>query len=296
MFYSTQDVLWRRKLEEQADLQQAIELQGRTLMGLQLLDVKRHNHHRTLSTGAAIPSPINSPNFFDQTFVLPSDRSKNGSNPAMATSATVVADQLQHGANVTEKEREPSNCNDENGNGKESPHNEEMRLFSQPNKPCHSLVLAIKSHKHRSFCSLRLLSAKTLEFSMEKGSKNQGLCVYAGKVQTSWISKPNWSKTNTMTSRQGKQSQAYEKISRVKHEDKQVGSYQRHTEKEKVSHGKYVEKGSGQVGVKDEIKKSSTIKIGNKSGYTEYHREERVRKVSYGNNSSSSRNYGSKKA
>ncbi|KAA8515613.1 hypothetical protein F0562_018776 [Nyssa sinensis] len=133
MFYNTQDMLWRRKLEEQADLQQAIELQGRRLMGLQLLDVKRHSHHRTLSTGAAIASPINSPNFFDQTFVLPSDRSSsevtddNGSNPAMAASATVVADQLQHGANVTEKEREPSNCNDENGNGngKESPHNEE---------------------------------------------------------------------------------------------------------------------------------------------------------------------------
>ncbi|KAA8547348.1 hypothetical protein F0562_003788 [Nyssa sinensis] len=100
---------------------------GRRLMGLQLLDVKRHNHHRTLSTGAAIPSPINSPNFFDQTFVLPSDRSssevtdENGSNPAMAASATVVADQLQHGANVTEKEREPSNCNDENGNAKKAP-------------------------------------------------------------------------------------------------------------------------------------------------------------------------------
>ncbi|KAA8524242.1 hypothetical protein F0562_010665 [Nyssa sinensis] len=62
MFYNTQDMLWRRKLEEQADLQQAIELQGQRLMGLQLLDVKRHNHHRTLSTGAAIPSPINSPN------------------------------------------------------------------------------------------------------------------------------------------------------------------------------------------------------------------------------------------
>ncbi|KAA8535507.1 hypothetical protein F0562_030510 [Nyssa sinensis] len=114
------------------------------------------------------------------------------------------------------------------------------------------------------------------------------------QVQTSWIEKPNWSQTNTMTSRQGEQSQAYEKISRVKHEDKQVGSYQRYTAKEKVSHGEYVEKGSGQVGVKDEFKKSSTIKIGNKSGYTEYYSEERVRKVSYGNNSSS-RNYGSPK-
>uniref|UniRef100_A0A5B7AZJ4 Zinc finger CCCH domain-containing protein 53-like n=1 Tax=Davidia involucrata TaxID=16924 RepID=A0A5B7AZJ4_DAVIN len=134
MFYNTQDMLWRRKLEEQADLQQAIELQGRRLMGLQLLDVKRHNHHRTLSTGAAIPSPTHSPNFFNQTLVLPSDRSssevseENGSNTPMAASATAVADQLQHTANVTEREKGPSTCKNENGNGKESPQNEESDL------------------------------------------------------------------------------------------------------------------------------------------------------------------------
>lgn len=63
-------------MEEQADLQQAIELQNRRLMGLQLLDVKRGNHHRALSTGAAISSPSHSPNFFHQSVVLSSsDRS-----------------------------------------------------------------------------------------------------------------------------------------------------------------------------------------------------------------------------
>ncbi|GFP96433.1 zinc finger CCCH domain-containing protein 53 [Phtheirospermum japonicum] len=45
MFYNTRDMLWNRKLEEQADLQQSIELQNRRLMGLQLLDVKRNSHH-----------------------------------------------------------------------------------------------------------------------------------------------------------------------------------------------------------------------------------------------------------
>lgn len=75
MFYNTQDMLWRRKLEEQADLQQAIELQGRRLMGLQLLDVKKQQHHRALSTGAPIPSPTHSPSFFNQPLILPSDRS-----------------------------------------------------------------------------------------------------------------------------------------------------------------------------------------------------------------------------
>lgn len=63
-------------MEEQADLQQAIELQGRRLMGLQLLDVKKQQqHHRALSAGAPIPSPTHSPSFFNQPLIHPSDRS-----------------------------------------------------------------------------------------------------------------------------------------------------------------------------------------------------------------------------
>ncbi|KAK9181185.1 hypothetical protein WN944_024322 [Citrus x changshan-huyou] len=48
--------------EEQADLQQALELQSRRLVGLQLLDVQKHHPHRALSTGSPIPSPTHSPN------------------------------------------------------------------------------------------------------------------------------------------------------------------------------------------------------------------------------------------
>jgi hypothetical protein len=70
MFYNTQDMLWRRKLEEQADLQQALELQSRRLMGLQLLDIKKQHHHRALSAGSPIPSPTQSPNPFSQNIVL----------------------------------------------------------------------------------------------------------------------------------------------------------------------------------------------------------------------------------
>ncbi|PPE01016.1 hypothetical protein GOBAR_DD01979 [Gossypium barbadense] len=44
MFYNAQEMMLRRKLEEQADLQQAIELQGRRLMNLQLLDLKNQHH------------------------------------------------------------------------------------------------------------------------------------------------------------------------------------------------------------------------------------------------------------
>lgn len=58
-------MLLRRRLEEQADLQQALELQSRRLMGLKLLEMK-HHHHRALSAGSPIPSPTHSYSFFNQ--------------------------------------------------------------------------------------------------------------------------------------------------------------------------------------------------------------------------------------
>ncbi|KAK8601882.1 hypothetical protein V6N13_058448 [Hibiscus sabdariffa] len=60
MFYNTQEMLLRMKLEEQADLQQAIELQGRRLMNLQLPNLKNQHQspfHHGLSTGSPVASP-----------------------------------------------------------------------------------------------------------------------------------------------------------------------------------------------------------------------------------------------
>lgn len=56
MFYNSHDALLR-KLEEQADLQQAIEMQGRRLMNLQLLDVKKRNLSSPLPSPSPCPSP-----------------------------------------------------------------------------------------------------------------------------------------------------------------------------------------------------------------------------------------------
>ena len=151
MFYNSQDLLWRRKLEEQAELQQALELQSRRLMGLQLLDVKKH--HRALSTGSPIQSPTQSPNLFSQNLVFSSIQNgsevphgiyksqfifinnllsrfhfayqnlicvgaENGSTP---TSNSAALD-LPTTAATTVKESIAAN--DENGNDKESPRNE----------------------------------------------------------------------------------------------------------------------------------------------------------------------------
>lgn len=134
MFYNTQDMLWRRKLEEQADLQQAIELQSRRLMGLQLLDMKKHQHHRALSAGSPIPSPTQSPNPFSQNVVLSSLQS---SPEASENSSNADQLQLQQTVIATVSGRELTD-NGENANGKQSPPHEESDLqecFLEHNLP-----------------------------------------------------------------------------------------------------------------------------------------------------------------
>ncbi|KAJ8900328.1 hypothetical protein K2173_024968 [Erythroxylum novogranatense] len=125
MFYNTPDMLWRRKLEEQADLQQALELQSRRLMGLKLLDVKKHHNHRALSAGSPNPSPTQSPNVFNQSVAFSPLHSRtevpqeNGSVSAISVS---VPPEKQPWNTVSGKE------SPENGNGKESYHGEESNL------------------------------------------------------------------------------------------------------------------------------------------------------------------------
>ncbi|XP_028776359.1 zinc finger CCCH domain-containing protein 53 isoform X1 [Neltuma alba] len=129
MYYNTQDMLWRRKLEEQADLQQALEFQSRRLMGLQLLDIKKQ-HHRALSTGSPIPSPTQSPNMFSQNLVLPPfhssteapEESVTSSAPPSTASIPVDQQPLQQAINVSAGKEVTVNGENGNteGNGKQS--------------------------------------------------------------------------------------------------------------------------------------------------------------------------------
>ncbi|XVF19314.1 hypothetical protein REPUB_Repub11eG0100000 [Reevesia pubescens] len=59
MYYNAQEMMLRRELEEQADLQQALELQRRRFMNLQLPDFKNGIHHQqcSLSVGASVSLP-----------------------------------------------------------------------------------------------------------------------------------------------------------------------------------------------------------------------------------------------
>lgn len=91
MFNNTQEMLLRRKLEEQADLQQAIELQGRRLMNLQLHLKHNHHHqfHHGLSNGSPIASPTLSHTPNSQTRVFPSEGTDDEVPPEGLTSVTV---------------------------------------------------------------------------------------------------------------------------------------------------------------------------------------------------------------
>lgn len=128
MFYNTQDLLWRRKLEE-ADLQQAIELQNRRMM---LLDINKHQHHRGLSSGSPVPSPTHSPNPFSQNLVFsslqtsPESAEDNSSGAASAISVAASTD-LQQTTVATVPGKDLAD-NGENGDGKLSPPREESGL------------------------------------------------------------------------------------------------------------------------------------------------------------------------
>ncbi|GMJ07066.1 hypothetical protein like AT3G51950 [Hibiscus trionum] len=121
MFYNTQEMLLRRKLEEQADLQQAIELQGRRLMNLQLLDLKNQHQsqfHHGLSTGSIIPSPTvpRTPN--NHALIFPAD-GINQEVPEENGGCSISAVSKLAAAMKDDKQMEEINpvCNYKNDNG-----------------------------------------------------------------------------------------------------------------------------------------------------------------------------------
>ncbi|XVE59965.1 hypothetical protein DITRI_Ditri05aG0088600 [Diplodiscus trichospermus] len=120
MFSNTQEMLLRRNLEEQADLRQAIELQGRRLMNLQLLDFKNPHQsqfHHGFSTGSPIPSPTVSQPPNNQALIFPADgidgevSQENGGSLLTATSKLAAATE----ANKQLEEVNPV-CNHKNDN------------------------------------------------------------------------------------------------------------------------------------------------------------------------------------
>ncbi|KAK8543376.1 hypothetical protein V6N13_136112 [Hibiscus sabdariffa] len=121
MFYNTQEMLLQRKLEEQADLQQAIELQGRRLMNLQMLDFKNHHpsqFHHGLSNGSPIPSPTVSRTPTNQARVFPSDAFDQETTEDNGVSLIGAVPKLTAAANADMLLKEVNlSCNHKNDNG-----------------------------------------------------------------------------------------------------------------------------------------------------------------------------------
>ncbi|KAL0911573.1 hypothetical protein M5K25_019724 [Dendrobium thyrsiflorum] len=83
---SNQDAMLRRKLEEQHELQQAIELQQRRFMGLQLLDFKRNSAISTSAVAVSTSSPFPITNVLSTTTSEGDKSLRPGSGAATAVS------------------------------------------------------------------------------------------------------------------------------------------------------------------------------------------------------------------
>ncbi|KAJ6777620.1 ZINC FINGER CCCH DOMAIN-CONTAINING PROTEIN 22-LIKE ISOFORM X1 [Salix koriyanagi] len=148
MFDNTQEML-RRKLKEEADIKQAIELQGRRLLNLQLLDLKNNNRQRRYLHGFLTGPPISSPPILhcpnNETLSFPVDdidqdvprgnihclAAGNGGNPDATVAQNAVSD--------FDKEGSPAcDHNDGNSNNRDKEENLEHilpdNLFASPKK------------------------------------------------------------------------------------------------------------------------------------------------------------------
>ncbi|KAI3449999.1 hypothetical protein Pfo_006664 [Paulownia fortunei] len=111
MLLSPREMMLRRKLEQEAELQHAIELQGRRMMNLQLMDLKNenHNYHYLQSFPAGIPysSPRQSQLLMNQHITTSSDSINHedseefdgGQEAAVASDEKLVLEGTESSAN-----------------------------------------------------------------------------------------------------------------------------------------------------------------------------------------------------
>ncbi|XP_039159627.1 zinc finger CCCH domain-containing protein 55 isoform X4 [Eucalyptus grandis] len=111
VFHNPQEMVIRRKLEEQANLQQAIELQSRRLMNLQLPDLKDdgiYHHLRSFSVGSPLSPRIHPHTQINHKVVMPPDapnheNAEDCRNSTAATISVIAASgeqQLHHDVNA----------------------------------------------------------------------------------------------------------------------------------------------------------------------------------------------------
>ncbi|KAK4380318.1 hypothetical protein RND71_002180 [Anisodus tanguticus] len=113
MFYNPHEMMLRRKIEQDAELQQAIELQGRRLMNLQLMQNYHHNNHFQPSVSPGVPSASQMQTEFqnNQGFGCPS----NDINQEALAENNGVQELTKPPANAADENQEMPHTDNENG-------------------------------------------------------------------------------------------------------------------------------------------------------------------------------------
>lgn len=175
----------RRKLEEQADLQQAIELQGRRLMNLQLLDLKNQHHssfHHSLSTCSPIPSPTVSRIPTNQARIFPVEATLEDNGGLKSPAANKLLEEVKpvcnhksdNGITVTKEDK----ANTEQNDFPESlEHILPDNLFASPKKSTGECFTVFTDEKNRSPANtsgLNVASLKSCFLQLPRFSSGQG--------------------------------------------------------------------------------------------------------------------------
>ncbi|PKI33848.1 hypothetical protein CRG98_045766 [Punica granatum] len=150
MYYSNQEMLLRKKLEEEADynFRQALELQSQRLMNLQLQDLKNHqqhhhNHlhrhhqyHHNLPNGSSITSPTvpRSPNFQFPTRHQPDSTGRETAEADKASRELVETTNPQSNDNGAKNKEESSKLSVQSDNNESLEHILPDNLFASPKK------------------------------------------------------------------------------------------------------------------------------------------------------------------
>ncbi|XP_004228513.2 zinc finger CCCH domain-containing protein 46 isoform X2 [Solanum lycopersicum] len=114
MFYNPHEMMLRRKMEQEAELQQAIEFQGRRLMNLQLMKNHHHNSHfhpGVVSPGVPSASHMQTQFQNHQGFVC----SSNGINQEALAENNGVHEPINPLANAANENQEMPHTNNRNG-------------------------------------------------------------------------------------------------------------------------------------------------------------------------------------
>ncbi|KAG8483621.1 hypothetical protein CXB51_023463 [Gossypium anomalum] len=185
MFYNARAMMLRRELEEQADLQQAIELQRRRFMNLQLPDFKNdgiHHHHCSLSVGASVPSSDSMKQEVSEV---------NGDNTAVAVPLIMNAAELEEVKSAcvqkarvgnSQESSSPKGCHESSVE-----HALPDSPFASPKKPTENNLperpALVESNESSALCAAASSSENDPLLPITSTSKMASVCIPTDKIR-----------------------------------------------------------------------------------------------------------------